>query len=270
MSWAALASFAAPVIGNMIGSQQNASSQDEANKINREQDQQNIAMQKEFAQHGVRWKVEDAKRAGINPLVALGGSTHSFSPVSVGAESSRPGDMAVNMGQDISRAIQATRTQNERQLVNLQLANAQADLDGKVIDNQIRASQLQKMNQTGPPMPSAMDTGYISGQGNSVKVKPSEVYASESSRPGIQSGMINTLQYTREANGNISIAPSTDMKERMEDDFIAEGMWHMKNRMLPPSPSTKDYPIPAQLRSKGYKYWFWHPLKQEFVPSKNP
>lgn len=35
--------------------------------------------QKEFAKNSIRWKVEDAKRAGLHPLFALGGGA-SFSP----------------------------------------------------------------------------------------------------------------------------------------------------------------------------------------------
>lgn len=65
---------------------------------------QNIALQKEFAQSGIQWKVEDAKKAGIHPLFALGANTHSFSPVSVG--SNYQGAFS-DMGADISRAIQS-------------------------------------------------------------------------------------------------------------------------------------------------------------------
>ena len=44
----------------------------------------NYAHQKEFAQNGIRWKVEDAKAAGIHPLFALGAQGATFSPISVG------------------------------------------------------------------------------------------------------------------------------------------------------------------------------------------
>jgi hypothetical protein len=50
-------------------------------KINAE----NIEMQKDFAQHGISWRVKDAKEAGLHPLAALGAQTTSFSPSSVGA-----------------------------------------------------------------------------------------------------------------------------------------------------------------------------------------
>ena len=50
----------------------------------------NYEAQKEFAQNGIRWKVEDAKRAGIHPLYALGASTQGYSPTA--------GTISVQMG----------------------------------------------------------------------------------------------------------------------------------------------------------------------------
>lgn len=233
---------------------------------------ENMAMQKEFAQNGIRWKMEDAKQAGIHPVFALGASGASFSPVSYTPAEPDRGDAhaMAEMGQHIGRAIQNTRSTEEQEIAKLQLANARADLQGKVIDNQIRASELRRLQQTGPGLPSAGGTAITGGQRNAVKVNPSEVIASQDSGSPFQAGMINTVQYTREANGNIGIAPSKDMKERIEDDFIAETGWHLKNRISPPAPSTRDYPLPDWAVKKGMKYWFWHPFKQEFIPSKNP
>lgn len=237
---------------------------------------QNYEQQKEFAQNGIQWKVEDAKKAGIHPLAALGASTATTSGTHQVGGGSSGGDLARSlgdMGQSVSRAIQATATADQRVMSNLQIENAKTELAGKEIDNQIKLNQLNQMNQVGPAFPSANDPHMIPGQGNAmrgVKIVPSESTASEAGRPGIQAGLINSLQYTREPHGNIGIAPSQQAKERNEDDFIAESMWHLKNRFNPPAPRTSDYPIPPHLAKKGYKYWFWNPLKQEFVPSKNP
>lgn len=66
--------------------------------------------QKEFAQNGIRWRVEDAKQAGIHPLYAIGANTPTYSPQSaVGT------DYGLSQaGQDISRAIEAKQTRAER------------------------------------------------------------------------------------------------------------------------------------------------------------
>lgn len=271
MSWATAAAIGVPLVANYLAGREQSEAQKDANRINQQNAERNIALQREFATNGIRWKVEDAKKAGLHPLAALGASTQSFSPVSVGASPADGGAQSLShMGQDISRAIQTTRTAEEQQLAKLQLATAQADLDGKIIDNQIRGSQLQKLNSVPTALPSGMDNSNLPGQGNAVRVKPSEIIASDRNNTAVQDGVINTLQYTRETSGNLGIAPSSDIKERNEDDFIAESLWHLKNRVLPPAPSTDKYPIPENLRKQGYKYWFWNPWKQEFVPSKNP
>lgn len=135
---------------------------DTANK-NRDQEmriaQQNMALQKQFAQEGIRWKVEDAKAAGIHPVYAMGANTVSFSPVSIsGGSSSNWSDTLGNMGQDVSRAIQSTRTAPERRDAFTQTAEA-LELEGKKLDNDIKraslASQVAKVRQSqvGPPMP---------------------------------------------------------------------------------------------------------------------
>ena len=59
-----------------INSQKDANSQ--ANALA----QQQLAYQKELAQNQIQWRVEDAKKAGLHPLAALGVSPSSFSPVS--------------------------------------------------------------------------------------------------------------------------------------------------------------------------------------------
>lgn len=93
----------------------------------------NEQLQYEFAKNGIRWRVEDAKAAGINPIVALGGGGTSFSPISVGStappdapRSSGVGEALQGMGQNVSRAVQATQTLNDRfttQMQELQLEN---------------------------------------------------------------------------------------------------------------------------------------------------
>lgn len=57
-------------------------------------------MQREFAQHGIRWKVDDARAAGLHPLAALGAQTSSYYPVRVGETS--PESSLDTMGQGLA------------------------------------------------------------------------------------------------------------------------------------------------------------------------
>lgn len=116
--------------------------------------EKNRAQQEEFAKMGIRWKVADAKEAGIHPLFALGASTHSFAPVSVGSgtETSFARDLG-SMGQDITRAVNATRTVEERgdaytkTVKDLQVSNM-------TLQNELLRSQIAKLNTTSaPPFP---------------------------------------------------------------------------------------------------------------------
>lgn len=113
------------------------------------QAEKNAEMQREFAQQGIRWKVADAKAAGIHPLAALGTNTVSFSPVSVGSDFG-------SMGQDISRAVNATRTATERDDAYTAAVKS-LDIENKGLQNQLLASQIRKINQTGTPPPLPTD-----------------------------------------------------------------------------------------------------------------
>jgi len=136
----------APAVGSALGGYFNS-------RASEENAERNIAMQREFAQQGIRWKVADAKAAGIHPLAALGAQTHSFAPVSVGGSSM--GNALASMGQGVGRAISATQTQDERTATTNTMAQ-QLQLDNMSLQNQILASKLRLMNQpssVNPPLP---------------------------------------------------------------------------------------------------------------------
>lgn len=114
-------------------------------------------MQLDFAQKGIRWRVNDAKAAGIHPLYALGASTPSYTPQSTAftPETGLAAGLAA-AGQDVGRAINATRTAPERAdayteaLRALQLRNAELDLEIKRTD---LASRVARLGQNpNPPL----------------------------------------------------------------------------------------------------------------------
>lgn len=79
----------------------------------------NEAMQREFAQMGIRWRVEDAKAAGLHPLFALSGGGAAFAPspqlvhgapprLEAAEEVAPRGSTFMSqMGQDLGRALAA-------------------------------------------------------------------------------------------------------------------------------------------------------------------
>lgn len=101
----------------------------------------NEALQREFAQMGIRWKVEDAEAAGLHPLYALGGSGPAYSPAPALVHGSAPevrpqlrqtadsGSYLGGMGQEIGSALARTLdpAQAAERALQLKLLEAQAD-----------------------------------------------------------------------------------------------------------------------------------------------
>lgn len=150
----ALLSAGTKLIGGFMGQQ----SQDEANRINEANAQRNIAMQREFAQNAIQWKAKDAEAAGIHPIYALGGSTTSFSPVSVGATGSSPLASSISsMGQDVSRAAAAhlgPTARGDAVSSVMQGQEVQANklkIENMSLQNDILRSKLVSLNQPGTP-----------------------------------------------------------------------------------------------------------------------
>lgn len=146
--WGNLIAAGSSLLGGLISSN---TAQNNADK--------NTALQREFAQNGIRWKVEDAKKAGIHPLYALGANTHSFAPVSVGGGM---GPALASMGQDVGRAINATQTAPERMSAYSEAAQ-KLQLDNMSLQNQLLASRVATLNQAGgnPPLPNADATDFV-------------------------------------------------------------------------------------------------------------
>lgn len=85
----------------------------------------NYNAQKEFAQNGISWRVADAKRAGIHPLFALGGSGATYSPSAQTVGDYNLGSVGNAMGQAIaSRQSSFERSMQSEQLKNAKLQNS--------------------------------------------------------------------------------------------------------------------------------------------------
>lgn len=107
-----------------------------------------MELQKDAMQKGIRWRVHDAKMAGIHPLYALGAPTFSPSAVNVGQPMA---DALSSMGQDISRAVAAGQTDAERAIQNLTLEKAQ--LENDYLREQIASLRVRTTREAGPPVP---------------------------------------------------------------------------------------------------------------------
>lgn len=167
----------------------------ETNEQNWKLANQNFAFQREFAEQGIQKRVEDAKKAGIHPLYAMGANTPSVSPVGAVFDTPqlntpRPGDYqsgfnaigsimnVINTG--LNWAQHAAQVDNIK--ANTALANTRT---ASIVDQMARDSEAATIKQninsrgigraapdklTGPP-----DT-HIPG-GNSLKYLGDGLYS---------------------------------------------------------------------------------------------
>lgn len=219
----------ASLLGGLFGQQSQAKTAEK-----------NIALQREFAESGIQMKVADAKKAGVHPLAALGASTTSFSPVSVGTPLAT-GIAAA--GQDISRAVNATQNTDQRAFV---MAQAALTTENMELQNQLLRSQITRMNQTSaPPMP--VEQRYLlEGQGQTatprlsrnplpgvlVTDKPLDRTAADPNALHSEAGAVTDMGFARTATGYAPV-PSRNTQERIEDNIISQITWAIRNQMLP-------------------------------------
>ena len=266
---AAIGGYFGGPAGAMVGGSIGGAISGSANAKDARDDQaainaQNIALQREFAQNGIQWKVADAKAAGIHPLVGLGAQTHQFSAnLGTGPRADMSG-----MGQDIARSITATSTSAERQMQTLNIQGATLDVEGKALDNQIKSSQLEKLRAVGPAFPG--NNNFISGQGNSgtaIIEKPLERTASLPGHPESEAGAIPDFGWAKTKTGVVPI-PSGDIKNRIEDNIFHEGMHFVRNNIAPNFGGGTTPPLSAL--PKGAKSWEWSYTAQEYQPYYGP
>lgn len=115
--------------------------------------------QLQAAKNQVQWRTEDAKKAGIHPLAAIGMNPVSISPTTIGDS----GALA-SAGQSIDRAIDAGSTKTQR-LDNASARLLDAQITGAELDNDIKRAEYASMvSRTSgahaiPPVPSISVNG---------------------------------------------------------------------------------------------------------------
>jgi len=196
------------LLGGLVGGSKNKSYK----RIGAELQLQ-LDYQRKLNQTALQDRVADATAAGIHPLYALGStySAGSVSPVGDGVGAGSPlGSTLSDLGQNIGRAVSARQTPVERQLVDLQLAQARANLDGSLIENQFKASQLRQLNAVGSP------PAYSQGPSGGIKMVPKEIVANDGSN---EIGTSPSGQFF-DFNGKRRLAPSERFKNSTDDSIL--------------------------------------------------
>lgn len=242
-------------------------------------------LQREFAQNGIQWRVADARKAGIHPLAALGVQTSSYTPQVIGDTlGSAVGDAFGRMGQGLSRPIKASQTQFERNLQDAQITRISLENEGQGLKNEILRQQLASavaVSNTGLPpaspgsgssrskIPNAIDAGQASPFLPKSIFNP-QALEPTASQPGIpqqEVGAINDYGFAR-THAGYAVIPSSDVKEKIEDQMIPELGWAIRNLIIPAFGGRKNAP-PKHWLPKGAKEWSFNPVTGEYWPRRS-
>lgn len=130
--------------------------------LGRDEAKDNIKMQLAFAKNGIQWKAQDALKAGIHPLYAMGAPTMSFQNVVSGMP-----EAVANAGQDISRAVAAGMDEGQKSDAYTTALRA-LQLQRGGLENELLRTQIAKLNAPGTPpsMPGPRDRPIVDGQGD--------------------------------------------------------------------------------------------------------
>lgn len=116
------------------------------------------AIAADLQKHGLAYRIQDAKNAGINPLAALGLPLSTSQPVSVGGSnrSSSPPPLKQNqdlqpMGANIGNSLKVGMTQQEQEMHDLNMRLQTAKIEGQEIANSQAIAQPK-------PLPNVIDT----------------------------------------------------------------------------------------------------------------
>lgn len=205
----------------LLGGQQAVSGSGKARRAQELENQRDRDLQREFAQNGVRWRVEDAKAAGLHPLFALTGNlsqASGSSPLPIGETSMGPALAAA--GQDVGRAIRAQQTPEERMRTALELELLKANISESDARRQELLSRAARNGQdrTANGMPGTVTVNPVDPNRSVagvplppdlVKVAPDEVASKSSIHPAQTAGDHASLRLFTMENGDKVLLPAS-------------------------------------------------------------
>lgn len=169
-------------IGDFFGVNSAKKEREEIIKAQKQMNYANMALQKEFAQNSIQWKVQDAKKAGIHPLAALGASGYTASPSFVAPDTSRQSsEMRKYFGSALSR-FQEAQMESQTEMDKLQLENQR-------LENLKLSKEILQMGQS--PTSTAFGNG----------APPSS---------GVDSNLPHSFDRTMKIDKDIQLSPQAD------------------------------------------------------------
>ncbi len=263
--WGAIASIGGALLGGLMQKKAsdktnaiNASYNDAMIQLGREQ----FEYQKELNKNQIQWRVDDAKKAGLHPMAALGLQSSSFSPVSSSFTPMQADDYSWigDIGQSVGyAAMKAKDKQQQRDALILAEKQAALQTRNMELQNQSLETEIdyqkfrlatamsgavgQAFRSAGSASPSGR-TAFISGQGDSLTSSGFE-------QP------IKSYAIRLDENGKpAEIIPSDAYKSRVEDTVGVELLPWVKSIML--DRGAKDFGL-------NVGDFYWDSDKEQYV-----
>lgn len=228
-----LISAGSSLLGGLIGAKASRDNTTDQLNFARDQSAENTALQREFAQNGIRWRVDDAKAAGLHPLYAIGGAGSAFTPSAASVNFDNGGQhlgrAIADAGQSIGRGLQAQQTPAERAIQQANLALLQSQLGESDARRQLLIAQAAKLAQeavASKPLPTTVPNAYGSLVGpatgavdyaghplsvDALEITPEKIVSRSSIDPGQTAGREHPgMREFRFPGGHRELLPAAD------------------------------------------------------------
>lgn len=265
----------ANIVGGLISSAGNRVANERASDIANN----NVALQKEFAQTGVTWKARDVMRAyqetGIHPLQLLGTGGASYSPVSAAfVPDTSLGESIGKAGQSIERGMYASADRDAREMAMgmttalNKLAIERGGLENELLRMRIASEAARLVQSPAVGLPSVNRRYLVDGQnlntelrspvaqGPGIDEQPLKRVTPGPGDPSSEPGAVTSRGWLRNADNSWSPVKSKDAQERLEDDFWGTTKHFITNTLVPMfSPNSVPPPFPAPAGKSWYVDW---------------
>lgn len=196
---------------NFVGGLMNMNNQ---NKLAERQEN----LQREFAQNSIQWRVNDAKKAGIHPVAALGSQGISYNPSYVGGDNFGGSQASVSVSTGGDKEIDELN----KRLLTAQVRHAEAEAISAEMAN------LPNSQNTGGVLFGASQTkGALTNQtGVGHSASPTAMPGQASVNPYGVSEVNNAVNFTKNTDGSLSLMPSQDVQDLVSESLLERARWY--------------------------------------------
>ncbi len=205
---------------NFIGGLMNMNNQ---NKLAQRQED----LQREFAQNSIQWRVNDAKKAGIHPVAALGSQGISYNPSYVGGDNFGGSQASISYEPE-KKVDEKTQAYNDKvNELNLRMQEAntrEAEANATLAER----SLLPKSQNIGGVLFGASQTkGALTNQtGVGHSASPTAMPGQASINPYGVAEVNNAVNFTKNIDGSLSLMPSQDVQDLVSESMLERLRWY--------------------------------------------